>query len=73
MLILFITICLFILLKVSIAKIKKKGAPYIIFDLNIYLRKKQNITESITNSKILGELLVIYYLTCILINFVKNF
>ena len=47
MLILFITICLFILLKVSIAKIKKEDAQNIIFDLNIYFRKKENITQCI--------------------------
>ena len=36
LLILFITMCLFILLKVSITKIKKEGAQNIIFDLKRY-------------------------------------
>ena len=39
--------CLFILLKISIAKIKKEGEQNIIFDLNIYFRNKQNITQCI--------------------------
>ena len=53
---LFITIYLFILLKVSIAKIKKEGAQNIIFDLNMYFRNKQIITPCIIKfSKILDE------------------
>ena len=43
MLILFITIYLFILLKVSIAKIKKEGAQNIIFDLKRFYGTKKNI------------------------------
>ena len=37
--------CLFILLRASIAKIKKESAQCIIFDLSIYLRSKQNINN----------------------------
>ena len=43
MLILFITTCLFILLKVSIAKIKKEVAQNIIFDLKRFYGTKKNI------------------------------
>ena len=43
MLILFITIYLFILLKVSIAKIKKEGAQNIIFDLKRFYGTKKTI------------------------------
>ena len=41
--------CLFILLKASISKIKKESAQCIIFDLSIYLRNKQNISNVLYN------------------------
>ena len=41
--------CLFILLKVSMAKIKKESAQCIILNLNIYLRKNVNITNVLRN------------------------
>ena len=40
---------LFILLKVSIAKIKKESGQCIIFYLNIYLRNNANITNVLCN------------------------
>ena len=39
----------FILLKASIAEIKKESAQCIIFDLSIYLRNKQNINNVLYN------------------------
>ena len=41
--------CLFILLRASIAKIKKESAQCIIFDLSIYLRSKRNINNVLYN------------------------
>ena len=41
--------CLFILLKVSMTKIKKESAQFIILNLNIYLRKNVNITNVLRN------------------------
>ena len=41
--------CRFILLKASIAKIKKESAQYITFYLKIYLRNNVNITNVLCN------------------------